>query len=338
MTIFLGDVNTRARGLGTRLLGVDSLERLAGVRSLFSLQRELTNLGVVQSSVPATPEALERAVRRRAARLMGILGRWCAEERRPVFAVLLEDEDRRSIQAALRGAEQAASADARLSGLVPTATLSERALRVLASQPTMTDVVRMLVIWDHPFGQALMAPVSRPRPSLFETEVALQRAFASRALAHAHRGGAALVGYARQVVDVMNASSALLHFAERDEDIIDATFIEGGAQIDRDAFAEVLKSETLDKARSAIALALRDSAVGSAFAADSVELGEIETALLKAQIFEQRNLARQRPDGAAPTISFALQLRAEVLDLRRIIWGIALGAPNAVLQASLVAS
>ena len=87
------------------------IERLAGARSLFALQRELTGLGVVGSEVPATPEALERSVRRRAAALLSILGRWCAEERRPMFAVVFEDEDRRSIQAALRGAEQAASAD-----------------------------------------------------------------------------------------------------------------------------------------------------------------------------------------------------------------------------------
>jgi vacuolar-type H+-ATPase subunit C/Vma6 len=269
---------------------------------------------------------------------MAILGRWCNDDRRPLFAVVFEDEDRRSIQAALRGAEQAASADARLSGLVPTATLSERALRVLAAQPTMADVVRMLVIWDHPFGRALMGAVAGPRPSLFEVEVELQRAFAERALAHARQGGPALVAYARQVVDVMNASSALLHFAERDEDIVDATFIEGGAKIDRDTFAGLLDGETLEQTRSAVALALRDSAVGAAFGADSVHLGQLEAAVLKAQISEQRSLARQRPDGAAPTIGFALQLRAEVLDLQRIIWGIALGAPNAVLQASLVAS
>ena len=338
MTVFLGDINTRARGLGTRLLRSSELERLASAQSLFSLQRELVNLGIAGADAPATPEALERAVRRRAAELLAILGRWCTEERRPVFAVLFEDEDRRSIQAALRGAEQAASANARLSGLVPTRSLSERALRVLASQPTMADVVRTLVIWDHPFARALIDPVSGPRPSLFEAEVELQRAFARSALASARRGGVALLEYARQVVDVMNISSALLHSPERGDDIADATFIDGGARIDRAVFGELMRSDSFEQTRRAVAVAVRGSSLSEAFADEEAELSTLEAAVLRAQVSEQRRLARRYPDSAAPTIGFALELRAEVLDLRRIIWGIALGAPSPLLQAGLVAS
>jgi vacuolar-type H+-ATPase subunit C/Vma6 len=336
--MFLGDVNTRARGLRTRLLGSAELDRLMDARSLFALQRALSNLGIVPADGPATPEALERAVRRRAAGLMAILGRWCTDDRRPVFAVLFEDEDRRSIQAALRGAEQAAGTDARMSGLVPTQSLSERALRVLASQPTMADVVRMLVLWGHPFGRPLIDAVSGPHPSLFKAEVELQRAFAQRALAHAHRGGRALVDYARQVIDAMNASSVLLHFPERDEDIADSIFIDGGSQIDRDGFEEMMRNESFEQARRALLIRLQDSALGSAFREEAENLSTLEAAVLRAQIAEQRRLARLRPDGAAPTISFALELRAEVLDLRRIIWGVSLGAPQALMQTSMVAS
>jgi vacuolar-type H+-ATPase subunit C/Vma6 len=44
------------------------------------------------------------------------------------------------------------------------------------------------------------------------------------------------------------------------------------------------------------------------------------------------------PEGTAPLIGFALSLRAEVLDLRRIIWGVSLEAPGALLEAEMVST
>ena len=121
VTIYLGDINTRAVGLRTRLLSAHDLERLAHARSLFALQRDMRALEIVPSDVPARTTDLERATRRRAAELMGILGRWATDERRDVLVVLLEDEERRSIQTILRGAAEGVAAEARLSGLCPPA-------------------------------------------------------------------------------------------------------------------------------------------------------------------------------------------------------------------------
>jgi vacuolar-type H+-ATPase subunit C/Vma6 len=268
---------------------------------------------------------------------MSILGRWSNDDRRPIFAVLLEDEDRRSIQAMLRGAEQSAPADARMRGLVPTSTLSERALQVLSRQPTIADVVRMLVLWKHPFGHALLHAVAGQRPSLFDLEVALQRAFAHKALAHARKAGPDLLGYARQVVDLMNAWSVLLHFPEHEEHIEDAVFIEGGSLLDRETFESLMNEESFERAREGVARAFEDSPLNAALSADR-ELATMEGAVLRAQIAQQKQAARLRPAGAAPLVLFMLELRAEVADLRRIIWGIVLGTPTAFVQSNMVAS
>jgi vacuolar-type H+-ATPase subunit C/Vma6 len=45
---------------------------------------------------------------------------------------------------------------------------------------------------------------------------------------------------------------------------------------------------------------------------------------------------RLDPSGAAPIIGFAIELRAEVMNLQRIIWGVALRAPSALIQAEMV--
>ena len=336
MAQYLGDINARARGLRTHLLPASDLERLARTTSLSALQREFAGLGYVRADAPATPASLEKAIRRHAAAQMGLLDRWCGDDRRATLAVIFEDEDRRSIQAILRGAEQGTASEVRMAGLVPTTNLSERALQTLSGQPTPADVVRMLVLWSHPFGAPLVGAASGSRPSLFEIEVALQRAFACRASAHAHEGGGQLVEYVEQVVDVMNAWSALLHFVERDPSIVDLTFVEGGRWLARDVFRKLMSLETIRDLEKRLAWVLRKSALASAFRDESDDLVELESTVARAQINWQNRAARVDPGGAAPLIGFAIELRAEVLNLRRIIWGVALRAPAALIQADTV--
>lgn len=336
MARYLGDINARARGLRTHLLPAADLERLARATSLLALQRELSGLGYVRSDAPATAVSLEKAIRRHAASQMAILDRWCTDERRTALAVIFEDEDRRSIQAILRGAQQGTATEARMAGLVPTKNLPERALLTLAGQPTPTDVIRMLVLWNHPFGAPLVAAASGPHPSLFEIEVELQRAFARRASARAYQGGTQLVEYVEQLVDVMNAWSALLHFVERDPAIVDMTFVEGGRWLSRDVFHKLMSLETRSQVEKRLTWELRKSPLASAFRNEIENLAALESAILRAQIDWQNRAVRLDPSGAAPVIGFAIELRAQVLNLRRIIWGVALRAPAALIQAEMV--
>ena len=336
MARYLGDINTRARGLRTHLLPANDLERLARATSLLALQRELSGLGYMHSDAPATAMSLEGAIRRHADSQMAILDRWCTDDRRAALAVIFEDEDRRSIQAILRGAQQGTATEVRMAGLVPTRSLPERALLTLAGQPTPTDVIRMLALWGHPLGVPLVAAASGAHPSLFEIEVELQRAFARRASARAHQGGRQLVEYVEQIVDVMNTWSALLHFVERDPAIVDMTFVEGGRWLTRDVFQKLMTLETRPQLEKRLAWELRSSALARAFRDEIEDLAQLEGAMLRAQIAWQNRAVRVDPSGAAPIIGFAIELRAEVVNLRGIIWGVALRVPAALIQAEMV--
>jgi vacuolar-type H+-ATPase subunit C/Vma6 len=336
MTLYLGDLNTRARGLGTRLLSPDALGRMARTKSMFALQREMRSLGLVSSEGLMTPAALEAEVRGRAAGLLAILVRWCRDARQPVLAVLLEDEERRAIQALLRGAEQAASSESKMSGLLPTTNLPERALRTLAAQPTMEDVVRMLLLWGHPLAPSLTKALGGTRPSLLEVEAALQRAFAERARARAHRGGKELASYVAQTIDLMNLWTVLLHFPERASELTDLTFIDGGQTIDRELFDELLGQDSIQDVQRVAGKAFQGSSIGAALSVQGRPLSSLEGAVLGAQLQEQRRAARTRPEGPAPLVLFFLELRAELLNLRRIIWGKALEAPAALVESEMV--
>ncbi len=336
MAQYLGDINARARGLRTRLLPESELERLAHSASLPSLQRELAALGSIPADTPATAASMDRSIRRHSARDMALLDRWCGDDRRATLAVLFWDEDRRSVQAILRGAAQGTASEARMSGLIPTVTLPERALQALSSQPTPVDVVRLLVLWNHPFGGALIEPAKAPHPSLFDMEITLQRAFARMATAHARGGGPQLVEYVQQVIDLMNAWSALLHFVERDPSIVELTFVEGGAWLTRDVFLKLMAVESRAQLEARLVWELRKSPLGNALRGGIEELAALEGKALRAQIDWQNRAMRIDPGGAAPIIGFAVELRAEVLNLRNIVWGVALRAPAALIQAELV--
>ena len=144
------------------------------------------------------------------------------------------------------------------------------------------------------------------------------------------------MGYVEQLIDMMNAWSALLHFAERDPSIVELTFIDGGGLLDRDSFRTLMSLDTQPQVRARLAWELRGSGLGHAFRSETEELAELETALLRAGIAEQRKAMRTNPNGPAPILDFALELRAEVLNLTGIIWGVALQAPSALIQASMV--
>jgi hypothetical protein len=61
-----------------------------------------------------------------------------------------------------------------------------------------------------------------------------------------------------------------------------------------------------------------------------------ERAVLAALILDLRDEMRREPLGPAPVLRYALMLRAQTLDLRRIIWGLSLGVPGALLGEGLV--
>jgi vacuolar-type H+-ATPase subunit C/Vma6 len=60
--------------------------------------------------------------------------------------------------------------------------------------------------------------------------------------------------------------------------------------------------------------------------------------VLGAVIGELADVTRTDPLSPATVLCYALRLRAEVLDVRWLIWGISLGAPSAALLDGLGSS
>jgi vacuolar-type H+-ATPase subunit C/Vma6 len=332
------DVNARARGLSTHLLGRGQLAELAGAPDLPALAARLRDAGLtLPETAEPTAAELELAVRRRAAGELAILGRWTA--RRPeLLAVLFDEEDRRSVRALLRGAVERASAGLRIAGLVPTPALPERALEELARAPTPAAVAALLIAWQHPFGPPLAVRARSPQPDLYALELALGRAAAARLAGVARRVGGLLAAYIHESIDLDNALGAVALASVPTEVAPREAFLTGGRRVPLETFERAVATRDPAAAAERLAKAFGTSLLAAALRDHGDDLATLEDAVLRARIAALDHLARREPLGPAPLLAFGLALRAQTLDLHRVIWGVALGAPPALVTGELVSA
>lgn len=326
----------RARGLRTRLVARGVLDELADASDVQSLARGLARQGPWLEPVeqPVTWGRVEAAVRRTAARHLRVLATWARAC--PLLDIFYADQDRRSLRALLRGALEGASVDERLAGLLATPRLPERLLEVLARQPTAARVVAQLVLARHPDAAMLTPVATRAHPAVLEVEHALVAAFADRSVAAARSGDENLRQFVRTRVDVCNMQMAL-SVAGRPRDVApDMQFTDGGAALDRRAFASACDAPSAGEASERMRRALAGTALqelASLAGGDPVRLEDVAT---RRALEHQRRQERLDPLGSAPLVSFLLRLQAQTMDIQRLVGGVTLGAPASVIRAALV--
>lgn len=334
MTALWGDLDARARGLATHLLRHSELEALAQAPDRAALAEALRRHGFPVEEGETQAAALELALRRVAAARLRVLARWSGV-RVEALTVLFEDEDRRSLRALFRGAVQGAPAGDRLAGLVPTPTLPERALRELAAQTKPAAIAALLTAWRNPYGSALLPFATAEQPDLFRLELLLNRTFAARAL-RATRGAGLLAAYVRETIDLENAYTALVLATEGKDITPKDAFLPGGERVSIAAFEVAAAAGDASEAVRRLAASFAGTAVGRALAACADDPAQLEEAVLRARVRALVHATRTAPLGPAPLLAYTLRLRAEMIDLRRIIWGVALAVPRAALTRDLV--
>lgn len=327
-----GPLNARSRGLSASLLPPDVLREAAGSDSAGELAGRLSRAGYPPDGgeLPSTPDGLDRAVSRVTGWRLGLLHRW-AGDLRDRLPVVFEAEDRRSLRALLRGIAEGADPERRLRGLVPTPTLSRRALREIADAGSVELLVERLREEEHPLADALAdAPTEGPASSgLFEAELALDRAFARRA-STAASPDPDLREFAARRVDRANAWTLLQAGRTEGERPAEELHLPGGTALPPGRFAEILAVEEADERRGLVASALggREGALLSDSPAPAERVAD---RLLAADLRDARDRARRSPLGPWPFLRLVLRSRAEARDLRRLVWGVALGAPSSTL-------
>jgi vacuolar-type H+-ATPase subunit C/Vma6 len=333
-----GPQNARARGLAAHLPGRAALERLAEAPDRPALRRGLpeadADIGAAIDDAGPPPVSVDRSVQRAASARLGLLVRW-APSRPQALRVVLEEEDRRSVQALLRGAAQGAPPEDRIAGLVPTNALPVSLLATLAEADSPEDLVRRLADQGHPTGLALRALFGERPVDLYEAALQAGRVFAERAARAVRRGDRHLKRYLSRAIDLENAWAALLSGEQAALAEPGSAFLPGGRGLKHDLFAEVLAESDPNRRRSLLARAFRRTRIEGVFLDRGLAIHELERAVLTALIAEERDARRLDPLGPAPLLETLLRIRAEAVDLRRIAWGVDLGAPAALIATGL---
>lgn len=318
------EVVVRARGLSTHLLTSAELDSLARADNLSALVRRLPR----ELQVTPTPAALEASAQRAAARDIATLHRHAGARRARALAALNEDEERRAVRHLLRGALQGAPRQARLAGLLPTAHLSRTALERLADAPDDHAVATRLVALQHPYGLDMLEPTRPVRPDPLAIELALDRVYARRATRAARRGDAILRSYVARTLDFDNAMAAIALATAPSALDYESTYLQGGRSLSREDYVTAASQGDPESARRHVLTHVDDPIVERAL--ENAE--DPRDAFLRAQIDALSHERRIAPLSTAPVIWFVLRSRLQHQSLQRIIWGVALAAPAAVVR------
>ncbi len=324
-------LGARARGLATRLCAEDVLAEVERAPDPGALTAALVRAGYLAPGPGpgATPAVIERAAADRVAADHAALARW-SRDHAEAIAVLVLDEDRRTLRAIARGAAAGAPGERRLEGAVATPTLPRAVLAALGGMASLVEIAALLARRGHPLAAALTPPAPARHGTaaaagaaidLLAIELALAHGFAAHARA-ARRGGRALTTHVAQVIDVENARAALA-LAARGDDLDPArAFLPGGARLDRATF---LTAAASDDAGAALAAAFARTPLARALALEPP--AALDDAALAWQLATQARLRVTEPHGLAPVLHLVLRRRAEVRRVRRAAWRVALGAP-----------
>jgi vacuolar-type H+-ATPase subunit C/Vma6 len=328
------DVNARARGLATHLLDRSALASLSGVPDWPAFVSRVTALGYpldLAGGATADPPAFDRAVSLAASARLGLLERWLSA-RAGVLAVVLEDEEFRTVRALLRGAAEGASPGARLRASTPTPQLPMRSLERLARAASVPELARELQRIGHPAGRALQDALGRASaPDLRALEWALARLFTVRAVRAARAGGPVVRRFASELVNQENAWTLLLAAPLEPGGAADRDFLPGGMLLTREHFARLRAERDGDRVLQELRRLLEGTALGTALAAEPFDLSSLEQRAASARIAWLRGLARRDPLGPAVILAVLERIRAEARALRAIAWGVAFGAPAPTL-------
>lgn len=323
-----GALVARARGRATHLASDDALAAVDRATDRGALSAALSHAGWTLApavDAAAAARAVDEATAARATAELAVLTRWAAAQT-AALAVIVAEEDRRTLRGLVRGLVAAASPRARLRGAVATPELpaaTQRALAAAESAPALSAALTRLA---HPAAPMLAEPLARQPLEPFAVEQALAAWFAARARAGAAAAGdRALDEHVAQAIDAENAAGALA-LATRGRGLDAAVaFLPGGRRIDRATFTAAAGAPPTACAAT-LAAALVDTPLAAAIGAGGPDA--IERATLAWQLATQTRWRRVEPLGLGPVLWLWLRLRREHAQVRLAAWRLALGGAS----------
>ena len=144
--------------------------------------------------------------------------------------------------------------------------------------------------------------------------------------------------YVAGTIDLLNAEAGLMLAGGEHEVPVEEVFVEGGKILTRAGFLRAATAADPGEAWRSLAPGFQGTALAEAFDSAKPPPGGLEPVVLAALIKAWHRQARLAPVGIAPVIEYLLRLRAQVLQVRALVWSTALGMPFAARKNQLLAT
>lgn len=341
--------NARIRAMRSDLLDLNFYQKLLEIEepsALISALGETVYKGDVEEGTLKYSGTLgvEEAFRKNITRTFAKIYNMVEGDARDLVEILLGRWDVHSLKTILRGKNVGAPIEEILESLIPAGRLNEVFLTELAKQPDIKAVIDLLVMTRVPFGKPLAKafPQYSQTKNLVRLELALDEFFYDYALQKTKISlfDAQLVHEVfKREIDVINILTILRLVQQKIEDAEKALFfIEEGKYIDREQFLELVKSGDVESVVHKLEKTPYGETLKEAFVSymDRGALSVMERSLEKLLIRKNTKLFRADPLSIALIIAYIWAKYNEIINLRIIVRGKALGMPSQKIKEDLV--
>src|SRR3989338_5719375 len=146
-------LNARIRSSKKQLLDKSAFEQLLGMDSLNQIKNRLLDSprGMdIQEGIAAHegPEGIERGLSKHMEKTYRRLLEWAGDDAKPLVQAILRRWDVHNLKALIRGKYGGVREEELLSACMPACDFTWEELSELAKQPTVRDLVNLLVTWN----------------------------------------------------------------------------------------------------------------------------------------------------------------------------------------------
>lgn len=348
-TIEYGYATARIRAFKSRLLDRAFFERLIAMKNLteviVALEQTIYKKDVHEAVLQAPgAEGVENGLRRNIISTFAVLREIVDGRVLELVDVLLGRWDVQNLKTILRGLHQAAGRDQIVSSLVPAGSINEAALEELAGQNDVRGCLNLMATWSMPSAKPLTEIYFRYAQdmNLQLLEFTLDSFYFEQSLKRLKRRSldAGLVREViRREIDLVNIMTLLRLAREQasTERKIEF-FLAGGKQVERSLYAELAAGQDIDDIVAGLAETIFAKPLQRGWegflASGRFSLIErsMEAHLIEANI----SLFRADPLSVAVIIAYIWAKLNEVVNLRIVVRGQAVGMPEEKIRQALV--
>jgi len=329
------------RGLKSRLLSETNYEQLLLAQSVTELVNVLKNFSykdfLAKSLIKKDASAaIEAALWESFAADVEKIKAALPPEGQEILALWRSFWDIQNLKTVIRGVYAGASQNEIKSNLMLGGNLPEATFFELAKQPTIKDVIDLMVTWQLPYATPLNQTYVqfKEREALIILEVALDKYYYHYVLTNLNKRSfnyALAKEIIKRHIDITNIITLLRLIRDKQQDKAAQFFIAGGQEINLRFYLQ-LSQEKLEN----VVAALKETSYFNKAIVSTTKISQLELMLENENYRRLKKLFYAEPLSLAVSLAYLFTKLKEITNIRLILKGKEVGLPEADIRKGLV--